>query len=670
MDRTSVWRAGGAPNRGGTIAARRVRSSSGSTRGSAPWTPQKQRQRFVGAWETGDFAGLVDLLTEDAILTMPPWAYWLDGRDAVVATMTSRGTWDGEPRPGRYRIVPCAMNGQPAGLAYVCFTDGGPYVPVCMTVLDLTAKGRISGMHTFVLPKHFKAWGFPDALDHAVARPSSISAALALAASLLVAGCGATRDAQPTPQPSADANASATAVASASALPCAPTAQAAADELARLTDVANLQLWTRAFGPLGKLPAKGTLAASTIAEVRGYAFGFSQLGAECLLHEDGTFCSGVVQSVTLSPPQVERLTRFVLEAKSFGASHSEGGGSHRWKRRRSRCFFEPHHGFVFLDKAGKPLAEMRVCFTCGEITLQPAQNAFSESPIMMWENEPAEMRALCKEIGLGGCFVGDDQLLADARSCPAEPRSARVERALALDPGIPGELELSKATAEQRARLCAFYATAVAAGDPQMVPHVDYIGFDCKNGSKIRTASLDACASDFPTCGTVSDAVRLHRRSRARRLLHRRRMREARVQRRRQAPRAVIAAGLTPARGRSTRCGAPASGASGIDARARCAALRARARRGSIVGRVGLANCAFAFRAGGPGRRAGLGSQNAGGVLMNLTLERHLNLHERDEDGRSTDARVRARAAGSTWRRFAMLAPGRVRRCLGFSVRW
>jgi RNA polymerase sigma-70 factor, ECF subfamily len=130
--------------------------------------------RFVRAWETGDFAELVSMLTEDAVLTMPPWVYWLAGRDAVAATMQSRGTWDGEPRPGRYRVVPCAMNGQPAGLAYVRFGDG-PYVAVCMTVITLAPDGRISGMDTFILPKHFTAWGHPAALDPAT-EPSASGA--------------------------------------------------------------------------------------------------------------------------------------------------------------------------------------------------------------------------------------------------------------------------------------------------------------------------------------------------------------------------------------------------------------------------------------------------------------------------------------------------------------
>lgn len=81
-------------------------------------------ERFVRAWESGDFDDFVALLAHDAVMSMPPWEYWLDGKDAVVATMRSPGTWDGEPRPGRYKIVSAPMNGEPAGLAYVRSADG------------------------------------------------------------------------------------------------------------------------------------------------------------------------------------------------------------------------------------------------------------------------------------------------------------------------------------------------------------------------------------------------------------------------------------------------------------------------------------------------------------------------------------------------------------------
>jgi RNA polymerase sigma-70 factor, ECF subfamily len=119
--------------------------------------------RFVHAWETGDMAGLVSMLTQDAVMNMPPWVYWLDGRDAIVATVTSSGTWQGEPRPGRYRIVPTALNGQPSGLAYVRMDDGR-WVSVCMTVMTLDEDGRVSAMDVFVLPQHFETWGHPPTL--------------------------------------------------------------------------------------------------------------------------------------------------------------------------------------------------------------------------------------------------------------------------------------------------------------------------------------------------------------------------------------------------------------------------------------------------------------------------------------------------------------------------
>jgi len=39
--------------------------------------------RYVQAWETDDVSGLVALLKEDAILSMPPVPSWYRGRDAI-----------------------------------------------------------------------------------------------------------------------------------------------------------------------------------------------------------------------------------------------------------------------------------------------------------------------------------------------------------------------------------------------------------------------------------------------------------------------------------------------------------------------------------------------------------------------------------------------------------
>jgi len=121
-------------------------------------------ERFVNAWESGNFDDFAQLLATDALMSMPPWEYWLEGKDAVMATMLSSGTWDGVPRPGRYRIVPASMNGDPGGLAYVLGPDGR-YHSVCLTVLSFNAAGHVAELTTFVLPELFEAWGFPPVLD-------------------------------------------------------------------------------------------------------------------------------------------------------------------------------------------------------------------------------------------------------------------------------------------------------------------------------------------------------------------------------------------------------------------------------------------------------------------------------------------------------------------------
>jgi RNA polymerase sigma-70 factor (ECF subfamily) len=148
-------------------ALQRARATVARPREESPALASRHAEvvdRFVHAWESGDFDALVELLATDAVMSMPPWEYWLDGKDAVVATMRSSGTWEGEPRPGRYRIVPAPMNGEPGGLAYVRGPDDR-YHSVCLTVMSLDADGRVAELTTFVLPELFAAWGFPPVLE-------------------------------------------------------------------------------------------------------------------------------------------------------------------------------------------------------------------------------------------------------------------------------------------------------------------------------------------------------------------------------------------------------------------------------------------------------------------------------------------------------------------------
>ena len=70
--------------------------------------------RYVAAFENADITALMGLLTEDAVLEMPPTPTWFAGRESVGRFFGSRVL----TVPGAFRLVPTAANGQPAAAMY------------------------------------------------------------------------------------------------------------------------------------------------------------------------------------------------------------------------------------------------------------------------------------------------------------------------------------------------------------------------------------------------------------------------------------------------------------------------------------------------------------------------------------------------------------------------
>lgn len=99
---------------------------------------------FVGAWERGNPAELIALLTRDAITSMPPATLWLQGHDDISAFMVSN-VW---PR-GRFRLVPCAVNDAPAFAVYLA-SGGDAMVLMAVTVLEIDG-GAVSAFHSFMM---------------------------------------------------------------------------------------------------------------------------------------------------------------------------------------------------------------------------------------------------------------------------------------------------------------------------------------------------------------------------------------------------------------------------------------------------------------------------------------------------------------------------------------
>jgi RNA polymerase sigma-70 factor (ECF subfamily) len=124
----------------------------------APRSAAEERlvHRFVTAWEAADAAAVVDLLTDDAFMTMPPMPYRYVGRE-LVGRFTA-GLFDGGRR---FELVPTRANGQPALGAYLA-TPSGERPGVGLYVLTL-AGDRISALTRFehtVLP----SFGLPAAM--------------------------------------------------------------------------------------------------------------------------------------------------------------------------------------------------------------------------------------------------------------------------------------------------------------------------------------------------------------------------------------------------------------------------------------------------------------------------------------------------------------------------
>lgn len=142
----------------------RERADGGLVRAHAPAGSAVQTRvmrRFVEAWEAVDVPRLISLLSDDALLTMPPEPMWLVGREAI------GGFFSTVPAGGdltRMWLVPTAANGQPALAAYFSEAPGAPYAAYGVMVFAL-AGDAIAGITGFAgYPQLFPALGLPESL--------------------------------------------------------------------------------------------------------------------------------------------------------------------------------------------------------------------------------------------------------------------------------------------------------------------------------------------------------------------------------------------------------------------------------------------------------------------------------------------------------------------------
>jgi RNA polymerase sigma-70 factor (ECF subfamily) len=101
--------------------------------------PSEARQRelldrYVAAFENADVAGLVAVLTEDAMFEMPPLLTWFRSRDAIGGFLGARMR-----ELGKASVVRTSANGQPAVALYTGPRDG---------------KRRLHSLHVLTVAAH------------------------------------------------------------------------------------------------------------------------------------------------------------------------------------------------------------------------------------------------------------------------------------------------------------------------------------------------------------------------------------------------------------------------------------------------------------------------------------------------------------------------------------
>jgi RNA polymerase sigma-70 factor (ECF subfamily) len=114
-------------------------------------------ERFLEAWERVDIDGLVELLREDAVMSMPPDPVWRLGPEAI-GDFFATVPMDGDL--ARIRLVPTRANLRPAVAAYV---DGQAYGIMVFEIRD----GAIAEIVGFAdAAKSFDRFGLPERAEN------------------------------------------------------------------------------------------------------------------------------------------------------------------------------------------------------------------------------------------------------------------------------------------------------------------------------------------------------------------------------------------------------------------------------------------------------------------------------------------------------------------------
>lgn len=118
---------------------------------------QELLDRYVAAFETHDLAAMIEVLRDDAVTSMPPFAWWLRGGATIAQLTTSSDACAGD------RLLPTNVNGFPGFGQYRPDNDG-VLRPFALIVAECRG-GQIAEIVTFLgTGDRFAEFGLPTSL--------------------------------------------------------------------------------------------------------------------------------------------------------------------------------------------------------------------------------------------------------------------------------------------------------------------------------------------------------------------------------------------------------------------------------------------------------------------------------------------------------------------------
>jgi RNA polymerase sigma-70 factor (TIGR02960 family) len=146
------------------LRAREAVEARAPNRGRAPLPRSAEESelvaRYAEAFEQGDVDRIVALLTDDALMTMPPQPIEVHGPAAIAEFFLEREWWG----LGRALLIPTRANGQPAFAMYLRDPDGEVAHAHGIVVLTLE-DGRIGRITRFGDVSMFARFGLPTVVD-------------------------------------------------------------------------------------------------------------------------------------------------------------------------------------------------------------------------------------------------------------------------------------------------------------------------------------------------------------------------------------------------------------------------------------------------------------------------------------------------------------------------